>query len=190
MGHGHDMDDLITRAWRLIERHDAEPDPAGDDEVRAVLAEFRKRLRMQVLFVAEFTHGRRVLRFVDQEAGGPGVGIADDLALEACWCQRVADGRLPELVRDAQALPEGGAWPGTPYPVGAYLGTPIRLADHSIYGALCCFMASHAYLHPRDLQMLRTFAAMVASRIDRGGEAAARVWRPGPSASGWRPGIA
>ncbi len=76
----------------------------GEDFVRAVLAGAREFLDMDVAFIGEFTAGERVFRYVDNTSGCPvRVGGADPL--ETTYCQRVVDGRLPELIDDAATLP-------------------------------------------------------------------------------------
>jgi len=133
-----------------------------------LLGAIRQHLGMDVAFVSEFISGRRFFRQVD--AGGPRpapivVGGSDPL--EDSYCQRVADGRLPELIPDACLNTEALSLSATrALPVGAHVSVPIRLADGQIYGTLCCFSYTpDATLTERDLGLMRVFAAMVGEQI-------------------------
>lgn len=153
----------ISISELLVATADA-ADPEIDQAIPDVLRMLRQTLRMDVVFVSEFVNGQRVFRFVDSAPGAPPVeeGAADPL--ETSYCQRVVDGRLPELVHDAHGLP---GLPRTPFRVGAHLSTPIRLPDGRVYGTLCCFStAPNPQLQQRDLTNLRHCALLVSRKVD------------------------
>jgi len=81
----------------------------------------------------------------------------------------VVDGRLPQLIVDAQALPEAAALPETQaVPIGSHLSVPIRLPDGHVYGTFCCFSyLADLSLTNRDLQMMKAFADVLADQIER-----------------------
>jgi EAL domain-containing protein (putative c-di-GMP-specific phosphodiesterase class I) len=138
------------------------------DGIDAVLKSVRTHLGMDVAFVAEFAELDRLFRHVDAAGRSP-VKPGDRVSLEVGYCQRVVDGRLPELIVDANALPESAALPETQaIPIGSHLSVPIRLGDGSLYGTFCCFSfeADHS-LTARDLQVMRAFADVLADQIDR-----------------------
>lgn len=154
-----------------------ESDTSRRESVPKLLNAIRHHLQMDVAFVSEFANGRRIFREVDPlllsnpvqpDAGGP---------LEESYCQRVVDGRLPELIQDARQNPEAASLPVThALPVGAHLSVPIRLADGSIYGTFCCFSYTpDQTLDQRDLNMMRVFADVAAQLIES--ERAASVRR-------------
>lgn len=135
----------------------------------ALLRKVREQLRMDVVFVSEFTDGLRVFRFVDTAPGEPDVvreGGWDPL--EESFCQRIVDGRLPMRMRDARQHPVAAKLPAThAVDVGAHLSVPVVLQDGSVYGTLCCF--SHqgmSWLAERDEATMRAIADLVARRID------------------------
>jgi len=78
------------------------------------------------------------------------------------------DGRLPELIQDAMAVPAAAALPVTAaLPVGAHLSVPIRLSDGSIYGTFCCFSYTpDLTLNHRDLDFMRAFADLTAHQVE------------------------
>ncbi len=144
----------------------------GQDDgnsVPDILHAVRQHLKMEVAFVSEFIDGQRVFRYVDsgwpKNPVRPGAGDP----LEESYCQRVVDGRLPELLTDAQSNPVAAELPVTfAIPVGAHMSVPVRLSDGSVYGTFCCFSrTADASLNQRDLNLMRVFADLTGKMIDR-----------------------
>ena len=137
-----------------------------DDSVSQVLRMLRQSMGLDVVFVSEFVDGRRVFRFVDAEGSAP-LRPGESSPLEETYCQRVVDGRLPELVTDVAKLPQAAALPPTSLRIGAHLSTPIVLTSGETYGTLCCFSASpNEALQLRDLTTLRHCAQLVARKLE------------------------
>lgn len=143
-------------------------EPGGNDGIDTVLRSVRTHLGMDVAFVAEFGKHDRVFCHVDAAGTSP-VKTGDRVPLEIGYCQRVVDGRLPQLIVNAQALPEARALPETQaIPIGSHLSVPIHLQDGTLYGTFCCFsFQADLSLTPRDLQMMRAFADILADQIER-----------------------
>lgn len=135
------------------------------------LAAIRTHLGMDVAFISEFTDGQRVFRHVDSETSQAPIAVGQGGPLEESYCQRVVDGRLPELIPDAFAEPEAAALPVTrELPVRAHLSVPIRLANGDVYGTFCCFSPHpDASLNERDIALLRIFADLTARHIEEHG---------------------
>jgi EAL domain-containing protein (putative c-di-GMP-specific phosphodiesterase class I) len=136
--------------------------------IETILQAVRTHLGMDVAFVAEFREHDRIFRHVSAQGATP-VQPGDAVSLEQGYCQRVVDGRLPQLIVDAQALPEAAALPETQaVPIGSHLSVPIRLRDGHVYGTFCCFSyLADPSLTNRDLQMMRAFADVLADQIER-----------------------
>ena len=136
-------------------------------QIQRLLRIVRSHLDMDVAFVSEFLEGRRYFRHLDAARGDGPVVVGGSDPLDQSYCQRVTDGRLPELMQDACAVPEALTLPVTKsLPVGAHISVPIRLADGKLYGTLCCFsFTPDPTLNDRDLKMLRAFAAITADLI-------------------------
>ena len=175
----HDSASLASFLEGDRSRRDSTPRLAND-ALRAI----RQHLGMDVAFISEFTDDERVFRHVDAEGPECPVEVGGADPLEDSYCQRVVDGRLPELIRDAGALPAAAELEVTAaLPVGAHLSVPIRLADGQVFGTFCCFSAAPDHsLNDRDLAMMRVFADLTAAQIDhdradqrRQAEAIARV---------------
>lgn len=128
----------------------------------------RKELGMEVAFISEFISGRRVFRFVDATQAINSIQVGAGDPLDESYCQRVADGRLPELIHDASQNSSALALPVTrELPVGAHISTPIRLSDGRIFGAFCTFSRKANYkLSQHELTFVRIFANIVAGLIE------------------------
>ena len=159
------------RSDSLVELFDISADIPADpglDSVTRILKAIRGHLGMDVAFASEIADGEVVIRRLDSEAGGP-IHIGQVFPAEESYCQRIIDGRLPNLIRDTAKEPEAAALACTKaVPVGAHLSVPIRLSDGRIYGTFCCFsFSANRSLNHRDLQTIRAFAELAAGEIDR-----------------------
>lgn len=103
------------------------------------------------------------------------MGASDPL--EDTYCERVIDGRLPELITDTSDVTAATELGFTRLvPVGAHVCVPIRLYDGTIYGTLACISAmGDATLGPRDVSLMRVFAEMAAEHIEADLQAQARA---------------
>jgi EAL domain-containing protein (putative c-di-GMP-specific phosphodiesterase class I) len=139
---------------------------AGNVPIGSMLCEalhaVRSHLGMEVAFIAEFSEGARVFRHVDGRTEHLVLCVGDSNPLEESYCQRVVDGRLPELINDATQLPAA-----LELPVGAHLSVPIRFSDGGVYGTFCCFSTRpDGSLNERDLNTLRLFAAFAGRLLE------------------------
>jgi len=132
-----------------------------------LLQAIRKHMGMDVAFISEFKDGRRFFRQIEIGDSTLAIKPGDSDPLEESYCQRVVDGRLPELIPDACVNVEALTLPATrAVPVGAHLSVPIRLADGRVYGTFCCFShAPNPTLTERDLNVMRVFSDMAADQI-------------------------
>src|SRR5688572_403483 len=148
---------------------DKAPTAVSVDQIlpRALRA-LRTYLGMDVAFISEFRDGRRVFRYVDSARDHPAVQMGASDPIEDTYCQRVIDGRLPEIITDTAALPEAQELGFTRLvPVGSHVCVPIRLYDGSVYGTLSCIgSVPDPSLGPRDATLMRVFAEMAAEHIE------------------------
>lgn len=148
----------------------AAPGPDGHragDALTGLVRAAREHLGMDVSFISEFTGSERVFRVVDSAGRSP-VAVGGSDPLEASYCQRVVDGRLPELIHDPMTLPAAVELPVTAaLPVGAHMSVPLRLSDGRVYGTFCCFRYDpDETLTERDLAVLRVFADVASSYLE------------------------
>lgn len=128
----------------------------------------RLLLRMDVAFVAEFAEGLRVFRYVDGANECTAICPGDSDPLCDSYCERVLDGRLPQLIPDTSKLPAAVALPITAALfIGAYISVPIHFSDGQLYGTLCCFSSQpDETLNERDLDTLRMFATFAGRLLE------------------------
>lgn len=142
---------------------------SSHEMVMETLRSVRTLLGMEVAFISEFRDGRRVFRYVDSQGGAATVCVGASDPLEESYCQRVIDGRLPELIRDATQITEALTLPATTaLPVGAHLSVPIRFSDGQVYGTFCCFSTyPESTLNDRDIRAMRLFAEITGKLLER-----------------------
>jgi hypothetical protein len=73
--------------------------------VQHALKTVRTHLGMDVALVCEFAGDRLYFRHVSARRRSP-VRAGEWLPLEHCYCPKVAEGRLPEIIPDTAAIPE------------------------------------------------------------------------------------
>jgi len=167
--HNHDYapDALEVKISELLVATPDASDALIDQSVPEVLRLLREHLKMDVIFVSEFAEGRRVFRRVDTRPDAKVIEAGQSSPLEASFCQRVIDGRLPRMVHDVASLATFDELPPTDFPIGAHLSTPIVLSDGRVYGTLCCFsFAPNAELTQRELRKLELSAQLTAKKIN------------------------
>jgi GAF domain-containing protein len=136
--------------------------------MEGLLAAAREVLGMELAYLAEHGDDGLVLRDVDGDTaayGGVGAGFA--LPADFSWCHAMVAGQAPQLVTDASALPQAAAHPFmTSTGLRAYAGVPVRRADGSLFGSLCCISRRpQPDLRERDLRYLAVLARMAAKRL-------------------------
>ncbi|HBO11444.1 MAG TPA: diguanylate phosphodiesterase [Halieaceae bacterium] len=141
---------------------------------RVILADALRTVRrimgMEVAFVSEFTDGERVFREVDSDPDFTPICVGDGDPLEESYCQRVVDGRLPEIIPDATANAEACTLAATrALPVGAHLSVPLRFPEADrVFGTFCCFSReADESLNERDLNTMRLFADFLGQLLER-----------------------
>lgn len=153
---------------RLAQKHHHLPRAGVANALSRSLNAIRTHLEMEVAFISEFVDDRRYFRYVDSADQEAIIRVGQSDPLEQSYCQRIVDGRLPELMVDACLNAEALTLPATrELPVGAHLSVPIRLKSGRIFGTFCCFssQADHS-LTSRDLAMMRVLSEMLADQIE------------------------
>lgn len=141
---------------------------AVSPDIERILKTIRVHLGMDVAFVSHIVGNSRLFRYVEGASTLIDLKVGDGGPLDESYCQRVIDGRLPELMPDTSAVSEALTLAATrAIPVGAHMSVPLRFSDGSIYGTFCCF--SHdprPELNIRDLDVMRAFAEITAQQIE------------------------
>ena len=147
---------------------------AGQSDLFAsALAVVREHLGLDVTYISEITDRHMVYHYVCDAAGAqtgedarlkPG----DMLAAKNTYCHHVANGLLPELICDTQALEISRKLAVTDsLRIASHIGVPIQLKDGRIYGMMCGFSHTpNTTLNERDLSTMRIFANLVGEHLD------------------------
>lgn len=159
----NNSEDLIQRVLTQI----ASASVSIDRNIEQILGVMREHLQMDVAFVSEFGSRDRVFRHVINPTGRVVLSRGDSMPMEAGYCPRVVDGRLPSLIPDTSRLPEAMGLPETmSVPIGSHISVPIRLSDGSVYGTFCCFsFEAKPGLDERDLHVMRALAQLVSLQV-------------------------
>ena len=81
----------------------------------------------------------------------------------------MVDGRLPQLIHNAQELSAAQELPVTKaLRIGAHLSVPVKLRNGSLYGTFCCFSTQADYsLNARDVALMQAFADVAGVLIEK-----------------------
>jgi GAF domain-containing protein len=146
-----------------------------------LLAQVRRSLAMDVVFVSQFIDKKRVFEVVSaegDEASNVVSGRSDPLL--DTYCQRVIDGRLPAVIPDTNALKEARSLAITrALDIRAYLSAPVVLPNGQVFGTVCCI--SHSVrpdLREADATALRAVAQAVSASVTRAGTIRYASWTP------------
>lgn len=157
-----------TKNIKISELHTATADFSDETihpSVKQELSQLKQELKMDVVFVSEFTHGKRVYRYVDANEPIIAEGQGDDL--ENTWCKMVVDGQLPQLIPDVQNSMGHLNLPSFPVAIGTFLSSPVVLKNNEVYGTVCCFSFSfQPNVQEKDLKKLKEIAKDLAQKID------------------------
>lgn len=164
-----DLDEHISHLLVTLESREATHD---GQEISFLLSLLRLRLRLDAVFVAQFQAGRRVFRMVSSAPGKSVIVAGDSHPSEDSWCQCLVRKTLPRLINDTALEPAVRQAPVLPIAVGAHIGTPVLLADGSVFGTVCGYSASPRLLDDRYVRVFQHVAQLIATTVDRKGEAA------------------
>ena len=161
--------DALSRLSALAEHR-------SPDLLDEVLGAARQQLGMEVAFVSEYAEGHTVFRSLDGDADSFGFREGAGTPLEASFCRRVIEGRIPSVVADAEEDEEvRDLGVRRAADIGSYVGVPLQLSDGRLYGTICCMSHSpDPSLRERDAEFMKVLARFVAEQIEREGAASER----------------
>ncbi|HWH80747.1 MAG TPA: GAF domain-containing protein [Burkholderiaceae bacterium] len=160
-------DDLKATVSQMLTARARRDGALFDGSVEEVLHRLREEFGLDVVFVSEFIDGQRMFRFVDRSDDSPAIEAGDFGELEASFCQRVVDGRIPQFIADVSRLGPEVDLPVLPMRIGTHLGVPVVMGDGSTFGTLCGFSTvPSSKVRERDMPLLRECAELVARKLD------------------------
>ena len=128
----------------------------------------RTLMGLDVAFVSRFREGRRRFEFVDSDPEYSPVRVGASDPLEAAYCTRVVDGRIPPLVPDTSQLPATADLAITHrLSIGSHVAVPLHGTDGVVVGTLGCFgRSAEPTLRARDLELVSVFAGLISRHMD------------------------
>jgi diguanylate cyclase (GGDEF)-like protein/PAS domain S-box-containing protein len=138
------------------------------DVIQELVTVANQFLEMDVAYLARIEDGRQTFRTVAGDAGSFGFGVGDVLDLDATFCKRLLDGRIPNAVPVVADEAELAALPiAREADIGAYLGVPVTLGNGHTYGTLCAISHEPApQLSTTNLGVMHSFADLIASHVE------------------------
>ena len=139
----------------------------GREVVVSTLELARAETSMDVAVLGEVHDGREVVRLLAGEAESFGLAIGASLPVEETFCQRLLEGRLGNVVRDAisdervcdlEVTRAAG--------IGAYIGVPMTTLDARLYILCCLAHAQRPALGQRDVVFLRGLGETIIRELD------------------------
>lgn len=129
----------------------------------------RTHLDMDIAYLSEFVGDQLVFRAVDAPGLEHLAQVGGTRDLSETYCRHILAGTLPELIPDTLDLPFAAAMPIThDLPIRSHVSVPIERSDGSIYGMFCCLSPRpNSSLNLRDLNLMRTFARLAQSEVQR-----------------------
>jgi len=147
-----------------------------------LLAQVRRSLAMDVVFVSQFIDKERVFEVVsaEGEAASRVVPGRSDPLLDT-YCQRIVDGRLPVVIPDTSASPEASSLAITEVlNIRAYLSAPVVLPNGQVFGTVCCIShTARPDLREGEAKAIAAVAQAVAASITRTGAIRYASWTTG-----------
>lgn len=144
---------------------------AKPEAIEHLLRDVREALQMDVAFVSKFDGDRLVFRAMEGDADSFGWREGGSFPLDESYCKRVLDGRIPDVVPDAEGEDATRDLRVTSEAdIGSYCAVALILSDGRLYGTLCC--VSHApdpWLRERDLGLMERAARRLVEDLERGG---------------------
>jgi len=135
-----------------------------ESELRVLVAA-REHLGMDVSYCSHLTPHEQVIQRVHSGAHAIGLRAGSRFPVGDTYCQQLVDGRLPNLLPDAQ---HDERTAGLTPAFGSYVGVTVRFSDGRLYGTLCCVSRGPApWLRERDVAFMRVLGRMLAHELER-----------------------
>jgi hypothetical protein len=149
----------------IAELGDVAQSPTLDRTIEAV----RELLGMEVAYATEFSDTHGTVTYMQGDGQSFGISDGTTMPLEQTYCQRILDGRLPNLIPDVRHDDRAASLPiSAAANVGAFASVPVVFSDGRLYGTLCA--GSHDAkpdLGYRELRFLHVLARLVADLLER-----------------------
>ena len=140
-----------------------------DEVIAAALDIARQSLGMEAAHVGRFVPGYQEIHEVAGAAREFGLETSLKVPMDETICQRMVEGRVPQVIPDAAREPGLIGVPAVDDgSIGAYVGVPVSASDGTVFGTFCCLSAhSEPDLADRDISFLRVLGQLIGDRLKR-----------------------
>jgi GAF domain-containing protein len=139
-------------------------------DLRELLTAVRSYFDMDVAFISHFEGNMRYIELLELGPGAETLALQEGDAGPREWsfCQRVADGRMPRLIVDAQTHPSSSGLSATrDIGIGTHMSVPIW-DEGDTYGMLCCFSTKvNQTISDRDIKVMELLGTLVDQQYAR-----------------------
>lgn len=162
----YDPDDIDVRVAQLLTATVDVADPLLHPKVSEALSVLREHLDMDVVFVSQFHDHKRTFRVVEQRGDVAVLKTGHSDPAEESWCHYIAEGRAPQLMKDAAPYVADGTVPDPGIAIGTHISAPVILANGDVYGTLCCFSRDvKEGISEMDLRRLQYTAQLLSEEL-------------------------
>ena len=139
------------------------------EAITGALDAARELLGMEIAYFSEIGRGEQVVKEISGDRDNLPLRPGAAVPLEATYCRRMLNGELSNVVADARRDERVSDLPATRQAgIGSYVGVPLQLSDGRVYGTLCCASSRpNESLGPRDVQLMRVIARIIADELER-----------------------
>ena len=133
-----------------------------------VLELAHKHLGLDAVYVSELEEDSVVIRAVAGDATSFALDVGTRIPAVASYTKRLVEGSIPQVITDTSKEPGVAALPITERcGMRAFIGTPLRLSDGSIYGALAGINhAPDRTLGERDVRFMAMLGELIVADFD------------------------
>ncbi|MEM9426583.1 MAG: EAL domain-containing protein [Pseudomonadota bacterium] len=145
------------------------PTLEGNALIDEALEAVRTHLNMPIAYLSRFEGDEMEFRNVSSPDVSTVVKKGDYFPLSEAYCSRIANGTLPNLIRDTADLPLCQEIDATQaLPIRSHVSLPVTLDDGSLYGMFCCLSPEPNHsLNERDLAVMSAFANLATRQVRR-----------------------
>ncbi len=136
------------------------------DQVAAALELARAETAMDVAVLGEVRNGREIAHSIAGDGASFGLRLGASLPIQDTFCTRLLEGRISNIVRDAQNDQRVNDLPLTRLArIGAYIGVPINVQGARLYILCCLAHEQRPRLGEHDVLFLRGLAATITAAL-------------------------
>jgi GAF domain-containing protein len=140
--------------------------PVRRKAIAAVLELARNETMMDVAMLGHIHNGHEIARQLAGDAQSFGLKPGGSIPIDDTYCQRLLQGRIPNIVRDTRANEHVRDLALTQTAnIGAYIGVPLTTLDAQLYILCCLAHEQRPSLSRRDVVFLSALGETIAAEL-------------------------